>query len=267
MQRVTSRHNPRLVEAVRLVHSARERRKAGRCVLEGAHAIGVFVGRIGVPETVIVVDDAMGQADIGALLDRIPPARTLTVSRTLFAELATVPADVAILAVVPTPRAQHGTLAEFCLLLENVQDPGNVGSILRSAAAAGVTQAWLSSGCSFAWSPKVLRSGQGAQFLLAIHEDDDLVAWARAFRGQRGSVIATVARDGIALPRAVLPRRLALAIGNEGSGLSAALLDQADLRVTIPMPGGMESLNVAAAAAVCLYECVRQGVGNAPATA
>lgn len=267
MQRVTSRHNPRLTEATRLVHSARERRKSGRCVLEGAHAIGVHVERIGAPETLVVIDEAWREPAIAALLERVPGARVLAVSRALFADLATVPADVAVLAVVPTPRPRDAVPADFCVLLEDVQDPGNVGSILRSAAAAGVAQAWLSPGCAFAWSPKVLRAGQGAQFLLDIHEDVDLVDWARAYRSDGGSVVAAVAHGGAPLPEVRLSPRRALAIGNEGAGLSAALLACADLRVTIPMPGGMESLNVAAAAAVCLYECVRQRGERRPATA
>jgi len=139
-----------------------------------------------------------------------------------------------------------------------VQDPGNVGSMLRSAAAAGVSQVLLSKHCVFAWSPKVLRAGQGAHFHLEIHEDIDLPAWAAAYRAASGAVVATVAAGGASLFTAALDGRVALAIGNEGAGVSPALAAQATLRVTIPMPGGTESLNAAAAAAVCLFECVRQ---------
>jgi TrmH family RNA methyltransferase len=139
-----------------------------------------------------------------------------------------------------------------------VQDPGNVGSMLRSAAAAGVARVLLSKHCAFAWSPKVLRAGQGAHFCLDIHEDVDLPAWARAYRASDAEVVATVAAGGTSLFAAPLAGRVALAIGNEGTGLSAELAAQATQRVTIPMPGGVESLNAAAAAAICLFECVRQ---------
>ena len=144
------------------------------------------------------------------------------------------------------------------MLLDDVQDPGNVGSILRSAAAAGVTLALLSKHCAFAWSPKVLRAAMGAHFHLDIAEDVDLPAWARRYTagGRRTD------RDGRAgrgpLFDAPIRRRVAVALGNEGAGLSPALAAAATLRATIPMPGGMESLNAAAAAAVCLFEVVRR---------
>jgi TrmH family RNA methyltransferase len=130
--------------------------------------------------------------------------------------------------------------------------------MLRSAAAAGVGQVLLSKRCVFAWSPKVLRAGQGAHFHLDLHEDVDLAAWAAAYVQDGGDVLAMVAAGGRSLYATALTGRLALAIGNEGAGLSPALAARASLAVTIPMPGGMESLNAAAAAAVCLFECVRQ---------
>jgi TrmH family RNA methyltransferase len=103
----------------------------------------------------------------------------------------------------------------------------------------------------------VLRAGQGAHFLTTIVEDVDLVAWARTFR-RDGRVLATMASGGTDLYASAIPSRVAVIIGNEGAGLSPALLSEADARITIPMPGGAESLNAAAAAAVVLFECVRQ---------
>jgi len=257
MPHITSRQNPRLKEAARLVRSARDRRKAGRCVLEGEHLVGVYQARHGAPETLIVTDEALASAPVRAIAAR-DPAHTLIVPAALFAELSTLPAGVGMLAVVPTPSRPVSAPAAFCLLLDDVQDPGNAGSMLRSAAAAGVTQVLLSKHCVFAWSPKVLRAGQGAHFHLEIHEDIDLPAWALAYRAAGGTVVATVAAGGSDLFASALGGRVALAVGNEGAGISAALAAQATLRVTIPMPGGTESLNAAAAAAVCLFECVRQ---------
>ena len=134
-----------------------------------------------------------------------------------------------------------------------------MGTILRTAAAAGVEQVLLSKHCAFAWSPKVLRAGQGAHFLTTVVEDVDLAAWAVAFRAQGGHVAATVADHGSNLYSTPLPWPLANAVGSEGAGLSASLIDRADARITIPMPGGTESLNAAAAAAVVLFEAVRRG--------
>ena len=111
--------------------------------------------------------------------------RTLVVTAKFLSELTALPAGVGVLAVVPTLRPATTAPGEFCLLLDDVQDPGNVGSMLRSAAAAGVAQVFLSKHCAFAWSPKVLRAGQGAHFCLDIHEDVDLPAWAAAYRAAR----------------------------------------------------------------------------------
>jgi TrmH family RNA methyltransferase len=257
MQRITSRQNPRLKEAARLLASARDRRKAGKCVLEGEHLVTVYAARGGVPETLVVSEEFLTRPAARALAERFAD-RTLVVPPTLFAELATLPVGVGMVAVVVAPRAPVAAPADFCLLLEDIQDPGNVGAILRSAAAAGVRQVLLSRHCAFAWSPKVLRAGQGAHFHVELHEDVDLPAWATAFRAAGGAVAATVATGGTSVFSAPLAGRLALAIGNEGAGLSPALLATATHRVTIPMPGGFESLNAAAAAAVCLFEAVRQ---------
>ena len=257
MLRVTSRNNPRLAEAAGLISSSRDRRKAGRCVLEGDHLIGVFLDRGGMPESLIVVEDRLSDPRIVALVARVPESDVIAVPAAIFGEVSTLPAAVGALAVVATPAPLLPSPAGFHLLLEDVQDPGNVGAMLRTAAAAGVEQVLLSKHCAFAWAPKVLRAGQGAHFLTNIVEDVDLVAWAHAFRHE-GSVLATMASGGADLYASAIPSRVAIVIGNEGTGLSAALLAEADARVTIPMPGGAESLNAAAAAAVVLFECVRQ---------
>ena len=257
MLRVTSRNNPRLAEAASLISSSRDRRKAGRCVLEGEHLIAVYLDRVGLPESLLVVGDRLADPRFHALVARMPACDVLSVPAVIFGEVSTLPAAVGALAVVTTPTPVLPAPAGFHLMLEDVQDPGNVGAMLRTAAAAGVEQVLLSAHCAFAWAPKVLRAAQGAHFLTTIVEDVDLAAWARAFR-RSGRVFATVATGGADLYATGFPSRLAIAIGNEGAGLSAALLDEVDARITIPMPGGAESLNAAAAAAVALFECVRQ---------
>jgi TrmH family RNA methyltransferase len=258
VQHVTSRTNPRLKEAARLVASARDRRKSGRCVLEGEHLIAVYLARVGAPETLIVVADRLAQPPFAALAAAVPPGRVLAVAPSLFAELSTLPVDVGALAVIAVPDEPPPAAGQLHLLLEDLQDPGNVGAILRTAAAAGVEQVLLSRHCAFAWAPKVLRAAQGAHFCTTIVEDVDLPRWAEAFRAGGGRVVATVPRMGRDLYQCALRAPLALAIGNEGAGLSPALLAQTDLAVSIPMPGGTESLNAGAAAAVVLFEYVRQ---------
>ena len=258
MQRIASRHNARLREVARLVASSRDRRKSGRCVLEGTHLIDVYRQRIGAPETLLVVDDAVDDPEIARLIARVPPSRAFAVSRAMFAEIASLPPDVGALAVVIAPRAAPAAPGDFCLLLDDVQDPGNVGSMIRTAAAAGVEQVVLSPHCAFAWAPKALRAGQGAHFLTTLCEDVPLERWAADFRAAGGSLFATAVRDGTDLYAAELQGRIALVVGSEGRGVSEALLRAAQRRITIPMAAGNESLNAAAAAAVVLFEAVRQ---------
>ena len=256
--RVESRHNERLREVARLIASSRDRRKSGRCVLEGAHLIDVYCTRIGAPDTLVVVDDILSRPDVADVVRRVPTSRTIVVSRSLFAELATLPADVGLLAVVPAPKPAVTGPGNFCLLLEEVQDPGNVGAMIRTAAAAGIDQVLLSRGCAFAWSPKVLRAAQGAHFLTTIVEAVELSDWIAAFKRAGGRALATVVAGALPLYAVDLRGRVAIVIGSEGMGLSPALLAQADARIAIPMAPGSESLNAAAAAAIVLFEAVRQ---------
>jgi RNA methyltransferase, TrmH family len=255
MPRVSSADNPRLKEAARLLRSSRDRRKAGRCVLEGDHTIAAYCARYGAPETLIVAESASGRDGIRQLVLQVPAARTLVVADSVWAEIAQLPSGLGAIAVIEAPRPQQIALPRLCLLLDDIQDPGNLGSILRTSAAAGFEQVMLSPQCAFAWSPKVLRAGQGAHFHLQIVEDVDLVAWTRAYRG---TVFAAVAADGESVFGVDFTPPLAIAIGNEGAGLSSALRSAVGRSVTIPMPGRFESLNAAAAAAVIMFECVRQ---------
>jgi len=257
VQPVTSRANPRLREAARLAASSRDRRKTGRCVLEGEHVVAAYAERVGAPQSLIVTDAAFARPAVRALVGRLSD-RAIVVPEALFEEVATLPPGVGVLAVIETPAPPPPAQSDFCLLIDDVQDPGNVGSMLRTAAAAGVSHVLLSKHSAFAWSPKVLRAGQGAHFCVAIHEDVDLPAWASVHRAEGGEVIATVATAGESLYQTALNGRVAVVIGNEGSGLSPPLLAAATRRVTIPMRSGVESLNAAAAAAVVLFECARQ---------
>ena len=174
----------------------------------------------------------------------------------MFHELSTLDSPAGVLALINTP-AQNNAPAQMdcCVVLEDLQDPGNLGSILRSAAAANVKHVLLSKGCVFAWSPRVIRAAMGAHFLLDIYEQQDLIEVVGNFNGKK---IATALRAKSSLYDADLTGPMALMIGNEGAGLSPGLSSLADFQVSIPMPGKMESLNAAAAAAICLFERVRQ---------
>jgi len=250
---ITSRDNSIFKQLKKLVDSSRERRSAGQTVLDGAHLVAAYIEVFGEPELLIFAEGDC-TADVVAFLDRFENADKMMLPPAMFAEVSPVATPTGLLALVTTPNLSVTAKPQFALLLENIQNPGNLGGMLRSAAAAGVEVAYLSEGCADAWSPKTLRGGQGAHFVLPMVERADLLEIVSGFQGQ---TLATAA-EGQSLYSFDLTGPVAFIIGNEGAGLSDALIGAANSKVTIPMPGRAESLNAAAAAAICLFERVRQ---------
>ena len=163
---------------------------------------------------------------------------------------------MALLFLVDIPRRERiNTLTQSAVLLDQLQDPGNLGSILRSAAAAGIKHVFCSAGSVAAWSPKVLRAGMGAHFVLEIVENADLHALVGS---ATIPVLATSSHADSTVFAADLTQSLAWLFGHEGQGVSTSLLAMATQQVAIPHAGEIESLNVAASAAVCLFEQMRQ---------
>lgn len=262
MKHIVSRDNAHFRDLKKLCHSSRERRKAGRVVLDGMHLIESYADAFGQPEEVVVSETGAARVEIRRFLESGKPARNVTVlADGLFAELAAVETPSGVMAFVTLPRCAHGPNQEAdAVLLDGVQDPGNLGSILRTAAAAGFRQVLLSPDCAQAWSPKTLRAAMGAHFLLDIHESCDLSAFLAGYRGQ---ALATVLKASEALHSIDLRNPVAWVFGSEGMGVRPEVAEFAKRRVRIPMPGNTESLNVAAAAAICLFETVRQRLSGA----
>jgi TrmH family RNA methyltransferase len=256
MKRITSRANPHFKALKALSESSREQRKQGLTLLEGSHLVVAYHARLGVPERLIVSELGMAQEEIASLQGALGECETLLLADSLLSEisaLATPPGILAVIRIPPAPGKIDDTGS--IVLLDAVQDAGNVGSILRTAAAAGIGDVFLGAGCAGVWTPRVLRSGQGAHFDLRLHEQADL---HRVMAEFAGTTLAATAHDGEDLYQLDLVERIAWLFGNEGAGVSAALAANARGSVLIPMTSGCESLNVAAAAAICLFEEVRQ---------
>lgn len=256
MKIITSADNPRFKTLLELQQSSRSRRKAGLSLLDGTHLLKAYRDNLGLPEYLAVSRTGLENPEIADLLDSLRSIEVFALSDALFGRLSSLATPTGIIAAVKTPRAlaippDPGP----CILLEDIQDPGNLGSILRSAAAAGVREVFLSKHSVHSWSPRVLRAGMGAHFMLSIFENVDLAEFIGNYRGR---VIAASGHARRSLFSADLTGNIGLLLGNEGNGLSHQLLGLAHETVTIPMPGNAESLNVAAAAAVCLFERVRQ---------
>jgi RNA methyltransferase, TrmH family len=237
---LTSKDNPKVKRWIRLATDARFRRSEKRALIEGPHLLAAAL-QYGIhPVAVLATEDV---ADPG-LLGEKPVMLAKGVFRAIVE--ADTPQGVAAEIVIPAARKTDGA----AVFLEGVQDPANVGAILRSAAAFGITRVVLDPACADPWSPRALRAGMGGQFALSIVETKDLGAEIEAFKG---TVACTVPRGGVALADAPLDRSMAWLFGAEGRGLSDEIIRRADLKVTIPMTAGTESLNVAAAAAICLH--------------
>lgn len=256
IKRISSRDNPFFKSLHKLSSSSRERRETGQTLLDGAHLLSTFLDTGNNPLHLLINEQALQDAEIAALLETCAGVPITQFDNALFAQLSELKTPNGLLALIAIPRARLEVVhSQFALLLEDIQDPGNLGSMLRSAAAAGCDAVFLSQACADVWSPKVLRAGMGGHFVLSLHESADLLQVAASFTGK---ILAATLQADRSLYDTNLRGKLAFAIGNEGAGLSQALLDAAHQQFTIPMPGKVESLNAAAATAVCLFETARQ---------
>jgi TrmH family RNA methyltransferase len=256
MKTVASRENAAYKSLAKLASSAAERRKRALSVIEGAHLVEACL-KAGHPVAQLFVSaGAASSAGATRLVARAKGAEAIELADALFDSVSGVESPAGVIAVVPTPSGRPvPSNARFCLALEDLQDPGNVGTLLRSAAAAGVEHVLLSPTCAFAWSPKVLRAGQGAHFALNIAEGADLAGFVARFRG---TSVALCGEANASLYDTDLRGPVAFLVGNEGAGLSAPLERAASVRARIPMPGRAESLNAGIAGSIALFEAVRQ---------
>ena len=257
MKTITSVHNESLRQLSRLLSSAKARRESGQAVLEGVHLLDACLNAGGSPEAVYVPEGRLRRAEIQALLARLPEDKITVVSQGALEKISALSGGEDVMSLIVCPLQGGLPQSGDCVVLERVQDPGNVGTILRSAAACGIRQVIFGEDCVDVWSPKVLRAGMGAHFLLALYPRTDLSAWRAGYRDPV-RVTALGGRDNRSVYSLDLKPASAWLFGNEGSGVSENMLDSADGTVHIPMIGATESLNVAMAATVCLFEQMRQ---------
>ena len=235
------------------MRDGRLRRAERRVLLEGPHLVAAALASGLKPVALLATDAALARTEVQALLRQSGMAPTV-LAESVFRSVADAETPPGIAAEIAIPELRRDGPVVF---LEGVQDAGNVGAIVRSAAAFGTGEVILDRQCADPWSPKVLRAGMGGHFTLGIRQVDDLGAAIGTFGGR---LICTTARGGRPLRDADLSGRIGWAFGAEGAGLSAAVLARAAGRVTIPM-AGTESLNVAAVAAICLYEAFSRSGG------
>jgi TrmH family RNA methyltransferase len=243
---VTSRDNALVKDLRRLSQDSTAYRKQGRVWLEGDHLCRAALLRGLTPAMAVFSESFWPLAPAEWARSAI---KTIVIADALLPEISGLesPARMGFVIELPAP-APLSALAPS-LILDRVQDAGNVGSMLRSASAFGFSQVIALRGTAALWSPKVLRAGMGAHFGLQLLEGVE----PQALDGLRVPIIVTSSHHGAFLHQQTLPMPCAWAMGHEGQGVSDDLMARSSLKVRIAQPGGEESLNVAAAAAICLY--------------
>jgi TrmH family RNA methyltransferase len=250
--RITSRDNALLVRVRKLNTAPDAYRKLGVVWLEGDHLLSAAQARGWRIDDALVSASHEHDAVLQPLLHGAQRVRVL--DDKLWSALGSLSSKAPIAGLAAWPGVQAIGANVATVVLDRVQDAGNLGSILRSAAAFGVSQVIALKGCAALWSPKVLRAGMGAHFALRLIEAAD----ETALDALRVPLVATSSHAAQSIVTAALPSPCAWVFGHEGQGVAASLLERCAQHLAIPQPGGEESLNVAAAAAVCLYESARR---------
>jgi TrmH family RNA methyltransferase len=269
--RIDAPSNPRIAAAVKAAASGESMLLEGRRMIEDALDAGVpieelFVQAKGAEENEDLLRKVRGE---GAEAGAGPKARVTAVSARVLRKLSDLPSTRGVVAIAPPPHrmlaslspilpSKNSSSSSLFLILDDVQDPANVGAILRSGEAFGAAAALLSPGCAWPFSPRALRASAGSAFRLPVCTrvaSHEAVLWARA----NGIALAGAEAHAGTAPEALVGvRPLALVIGSEGHGISPELAAALDHRVTVPLAGRVESLNAAVAAGVLLHILTRR---------
>ncbi len=249
-----SKDNPKIKHLRGLIEQNSYRKKQGQTVLEGSHLCLAWLEQNRKINAIFTTENALKHPDLNDILDQYQ-GTVFVIGESLYKDLSTLGTTLACLAIVDLPSSSQALDYQAdTLILENVQDPGNVGTLLRSAAAAGIQQIVCTKGSASLWSPRVLRAGMGAHFSLQTFENIQLEEILEQFKIP---VYVTSSHRSTSLYVKDLSQPCVWILGNEGQGVSDYALAHAEA-VTIPQPGGQESLNVAIAGSVCFFEMVRQ---------
>jgi TrmH family RNA methyltransferase len=238
---LSSKDNPKAKRWARLAQDSRYRKAERRALVEGPHLLAALQASGGQAVALLVTEEGLADPEIA----RLAGAKPVVLSKGVFRSIveADSPQGIAAEIAIPEPKASGRDV----VFLEGVQDPGNVGAIVRSAAAFGIGEVVLDQACADAWSPRALRAGMGGHFSLSIRQVARLEV-----AGFDGTLLCTVVKGGVDLRNLKQQGRLGWIFGAEGRGVSPDLEARVRTKVTIPIAG--ESLNVAAAAAICFYQ-------------
>lgn len=263
-KRITSKNNPVLKECIRLSQK-KYRDREGKYLIEGENLIREAVLSGVTPETILICEGSRFEREMPDGVPPDPDTEICLLPPELFRKAADTVTSQGILGVVRKRTDAREQILEAnspesrYVVLDRLQDPGNIGTIIRTAEAAGFRCVIFVRGTGDPFAPKVVRAAAGALFrvpMLFVEDTEDLIAFVRKL-GKR--LVVTCLDDAVPYEEAGLGAGDAIVIGNEGNGCDRELIRQADLRITIPMQGKIESLNASVAAGILLYETCRAG--------
>ncbi len=257
---ITSNHNPKIKLIRALLSRARDRREAGAFVVEGVRLVEEAINS-NWPMRFVLFDDSLserGKSKVESLMSLGVDVEE--VSTSVMKAMSETETPQGILAVLNEFQLPIPESPNFILIPDQIRDPGNLGTLLRSAVATGVQAVLVPPETTDAFAPKVLRSGMGAHFKLPIHS----MSWDKIerFCESANQRIYLADMDAQSCWEADLRKPLALIIGSEADGASESARKMASQRISIPMSGMMESLNAGVAGSVLMFEVVRQRVGR-----
>lgn len=257
MKKISSAQNPLVKKLVQLSEKQSFRNKQKMTIIEGAHLTVEWLKRFGAPDFCVISSSSKRSEEVEEIIQKCEELKTETIEleAKIYSKISPVIEGLGVLFVVKIPETQGVNFCEDAIILDRVQDPGNLGTILRSAVGFGIKQIICSKGTVSAWSPKVLRAGMGAHFKLQIFENQDL---SEVISKIETPIFATSLQAEKMIYDEDFTTKTTWVFGNEGTGVSSELLSKVKNQVIIPQTGEIESLNVAMAATVCLAEQARQ---------
>lgn len=250
MERLTSFRNPRVI-LWRSLGERKARLETGLFLIEGYKMVQEAFEAHRLPEALLIREDQLDRLPAG-----LPDCESFLLPANVFDAVCDVKTPQGIAAVLKTETLPPAVGSRL-IALDDVQDPGNVGTILRTADAAGMTGVLLSRGCADVFSPKVLRATMGSIFRMGITVTDDLPEALRGLKNQGFSILSSQLDGSPFYRRETIPEPYCLIVGNEGNGISEAVRATATHRLKLPMRGGAESLNAAVAAGIMMYDLTK----------
>lgn len=256
---ITSKDNE-FVKHVKKLKEKKYREEYGEFIVEGIKMIDEAIKEDAKIKQIVVCEDCKNSGGIPKdLLYEIAKYYCIYVTEKVFTQMTDVSNPQGILAIIDKSENKETQIdfkADLFLVLDDIQDPGNMGTILRSADSIGLKQILVSKGSSDVYNPKVVRSTMGAIYRVKVIECEDLIKTIKELKKHKINIYATDLKTDKSI-YSVNYKKTAIVIGNEANGVSEGILNIADQRIKIPMLGKTESLNAAVATSIILYEAVR----------